>query len=599
MPTSGPKRGAIETGRSTLVRPQVAPGPRREDHLRFPVLQGVLPIDWNDLPGNIVAGITLAALAIPEVMGYTRIAGTPVITGLYTLLIPMALFAVFGSSRHLVVGADSATAAIVAGGLVGLAAPGSGAWLALAEVLALLAAVFLIIARLVGLGFLADFLSRTVLVGFLVGVGLQVALGEVGGMLGLPDGGRGTVEKLVADVRTIGQIHGATVAVSVAVLAVILGTRFISRRIPGALLAVVGAIAVSWAVDLRGHGVAVLGAIPSGMPGLGLPHVPWSLSLVERLAPTAFALFVVILAQSAATSRAYAARHNERLSENTDLVGLALANVGAAFSGTFVVNGSPTKTEMVDSAGGRSQIAQLTTTVLVVIVLLFLVGPLAYMPTAVLSAVVFLIGIDLIDVTSMRRIWRERPSEFWVALLTAAAVVFFGVERAILLAIVLSLLDHVRRGYHPHNVVEAPDARHGWHTAPVTSHAQARPGLVIYRFNHSLYYANTHVLANEVNTLATSADPPLAWLCLDATAVEDVDFTAASTLRAVRKVLQDRGARLVFSAVSEAVRDELDRYGITRLVGTEAFFVTPSDVVTAFDRRRSQRPRAQGQSGRQ
>lgn len=316
---------------------------------RVPLLQGVLPIHAAQAPADILAGVTLAALAIPEVMGYTRIAGTPVVTGLYTLLIPMALFALFGSSRHLVVGADSATAAILAGGLAGLATPNSPEWLALAGFSALLAGVLLLVARLVRLGFLADFLSRTVLVGFLTGVGIQVALGEVPGLLGLEAGGHGPIGKLVNAARNVGQARLGVALVAVAVILVILGARRVSRRIPGALIAVVGAIGASWAFDLQAHGVPVLGSVPSGLPRLGLPHVPWSFGLIERLLPTAVAMMVVILAQSAATSRAYAARNNERFDENVDLVGLALANLGAAFSGAFVVNGSPTKTQMVAS----------------------------------------------------------------------------------------------------------------------------------------------------------------------------------------------------------------------------------------------------------
>jgi MFS superfamily sulfate permease-like transporter len=376
----------------------------------LPFLRGVLPIKAAQVPAEIVAGITLAALAIPEVMGYTKIAGTPVITGLYTILIPMALFALFGSSRHLVVGADSATAAILAAGLVGLASTGSDEYLALAAVLAFMAAGFLMLARVIGLGFMADFLSRTVLIGFLTGVGIQVALGQIAGMLGLAGGGNGTVGRVWADLQQIEQVNLYAMAIASAVIAVIVGSKRISEKISGALIAVIGAIALSWVLDL-GQSVHVLGDVPSGLPHIGLPRVDWSWELISTLVPTAFAMFVVILAQSAATSRAYAARYNERFSENTDLVGLGLANIGAGLSGTFVVNGSPTKTQMVDSAGGRTQLSLLVTTGIVLLVLLFLTAPLAYMPEAVLSSVVFLIGIDLIDVAGMARIYRERRSE--------------------------------------------------------------------------------------------------------------------------------------------------------------------------------------------
>ena len=549
---------------------------------RLPFLEGVLPIKGSQIPTELIAGITLAALAVPEVMGYTKIAGTPVITGLYTILIPMALFALFGSSRHLVVGADSATAAILAAGLVGIAATGSDEYVALAGVLAVMAAAFLILARVVGLGFLADFLSRTVLVGFLTGVGIQVALGEISGMLGLKGGGHGTLQKIWNDLQQIEQINLYALGTALAVLVVIVGSKKISKKIPGALIAVVGAIAASWALNLGAH-VHVLGEVPSGLPHLGLPEVKWSWELIGKLVPTAFAMFVVILAQSAATSRAYAARYNERFSENTDLVGLGLANIGAGLSGTFVVNGSPTKTQMVDSAGGRSQLSLLFTTAIVLMVLLFLTGPLAYMPEAVLSAVVFLIGVDLVDIQGMTNIYKQRRSEFWVALITTLMVVFIGVEQGIILAIVLSLIDHTRRGYRPKNVVLVPAESGVLQARPAATRAQALPGLLVYRFTHSMYYANAEQLSEEITDLANNSEPPLRWLCLDASSVDDVDYSAAETLRSLFVILNNKGIRLVVAQVLDDVREQ-SRYDLRELFGEDAFYDTLEDVMKAYQK---------------
>jgi len=556
---------------------------RAARNLRFPILQGVLPLGARQVPAEIVAGITLAALAIPEVMGYTKISGTPVITGLYTILIPTALFALFGSSRHLVVGADSATAAILAGALVGLAPRGSDEYVAMAAVLALLAAGFLLLARLVGLAFMADFLSRTVLIGFLTGVGIQVALGQVSGMLGLKGGAHGSAQQIWNDLQQIEQVDFHALALAVGALAVILGLKRVSKRIPGALIAVIGAIVASWAFDL-GTQVHVIGAVPSGLPRIGLPRLDWSWELIEDLVPSAFAMFVVILAQSAATSRAYAARYSERFSENVDLVGLGLANIGAALSGTFVVNGSPTKTQMVDSAGGRSQLSLIVTTLVVLLVLLFFTAPLAYMPEAALSAVVFLIGIDLIDFRGMRSIYTQRRSEFWVALITALAVVFVGVEQGILLAIVLSLIDHTRRGYRPKNVVLSPTESGTWHAQPVSTGAQAAPGLLIYRFTHSMYYANCQQLTEEITQLVLSAQPPLRWLCIDASSVDDVDYSAAEALRSLHKMLKEGGVHLVVAQVRNDLGSE-SRYHLRELLGEDAFYETLAGVVKSFRER--------------
>ena len=551
-----------------------------DETTRFPFLQGILPITVSRIPSEIVAGITLAAIAVPEVMGYTKISGTPVITGLYTMLIPTALFALFGSSRHLVVGADSATAAILAAGLVGIASVGSDQYLALAGVLALMAAVFLILARVMRLGFLADFLSRTVLIGFLTGVGVQVALGQIAGMLGLESGGHGTLGKLWHNLQHLGEANRYELTIALSVLVIIVGLEKISKKVPGALIAAVGALVASWAFGFDKL-VHVVGTVPSGLPLLGLPKVDWNWQVVQTLIPTAFAMFVVILAQSAATASAFATRYQESFSENTDLVGLALANIGAGLSGTFVVNGSPTKTQIVDSAGGRSQLSLLVMVAIVLLILLFLTGALAFMPEAALSAIVFLIGVGLVDVAGMRKVFAQRRSEFWVALITTLTVVVVGVEQGIMLAIALSLIEHTRHGYRPKNSVLVPDESGGRQPKPVTSGAQAAPGLVIYRFTHSLYYANCQQLSDEVSRLADTAEPPLRWLCLEASAIDDVDYSAAETLRSVHARLKAKGIRLVVAEVMEDVK-AASRYRFKEVLGEDAFYDSLDDVIRQY-----------------
>ena len=433
---------------------------------RLPLLEGILPFDRARLPTEIVAGATLAALAMPEVMGYSKIAEMPVITGLYTLILPMLAFAIFGSSRHLVVGADSATAVVLATGLAGIAAagaPGSPQWVAMAGLAALMCAAFMIIARVIRLGFIANFLSHSVLIGFLTGVGIQVALGQFGGLFGVSEGSGTTLEKFGNALRGIanGEASLPTLAVSITVLALIVGLGKVNKKIPGALIAVVGMIILSYVFDFAARGITTVGSVPSGLPPIGLPDIPsgdW-LSSSSALLPIVFSMFILILAQSAATSRAYAMKYDDSFDENVDLVGLGLGNLAAGLSGTFVVNGSPTKTEMVDSAGGRSQIAQVTTSAIVVVVLLFLTVPLSYMPNAVLSAVVFLIGLKLVDYLGMGSIYRLRPLEFAVALATAATVVIVGVEQGIILAIILSLIVVLMHVYKPHDWVDLGRSR--------------------------------------------------------------------------------------------------------------------------------------------
>ena len=545
----------------------------------LPVMGGLLPVRRSRVTADVVAGVTLAAVSIPVALGYAKIAGMPVVTGLYTLLFPMAAFALLGSSRHLVVGADSATAAILGAALAGLAVVGSPQYVRLASLAALLTGGLLLLARLARLGFLANFLSRTVLVGFLTGVGIQVAARQLPDMLGVPVADNYTPARLLDIARAVPHAHAADLAVSAGVIVVVLAARAVSRKIPGLLIAVIAAIIISRAAGLAGHGVAVLGPIPRGLPRLGLPALGWHDA--AALIGTAVSLFLVILAQSAATARAYAGKYEEAFSQDTDLVGLGAANVAAALSGTFVVNGSPTQTQVADSAGGRSQLASLTTSAVVLVVLLLLTRPLASLPTAALAAVVFLIAIGLIDVAGMRRILACRRHEFVIALLTTAAVVILGVEEGIALAVAVSVIDHLRHTSHPLSSVLVKSPAGHWHPVPVRPGARTEEGLVVYRFGTSLYYANASRLIDDVMTLAGQGSP-LRWMVLDAVAIGDVDYTAAAVLTRVIEHLRKRHIRFAVSSALGPVRKQLDRYGISAALGPGAYYETPGEALEAF-----------------
>ena len=491
----------------------------------------------------------------------------------------MVIFAILGSSRHLVVGADSATAAILAAGLSGLAVVGSAHWVTLAAIVAIVTGVVLIIARLIRLGFLADFLSRSVLIGFLTGVGIQVAFRQVGPMVGVSSPQRNTAGAVIHTLSHLNEAHAVTVGVSAGVLIVIVGGRFISRRIPGPLLAVVGTIFLSWAINLNTHGVSTLGKVPSGFPGFSVPTSSWN--TVPTLLGTVGAIALVILAQSSATSRAYAERYEEAFDENVDLIGLGAANLAAGLTGSFVVNGSPTKTQIVDSAGGRSQLAQLSTAAIVLVVLLFFTGPLRYLPEAALASVIFLIGIELVDLTGMRGIWKVRRGEFVIAAATVVVVAGVGVKEGVILAVVLSLLDYVRRGYRPSRSVLARNERGHLHSHPVDSASQAAPGLIIYRFAADLFYANTNSFATDVLMLADHI--PGGWLCIDASAIADIDYSGSRTLLTLNDQISKRQVRLVIADLIHPVHVELTRYGILDGLDDDAIYDTLLDVIEARD----------------
>jgi sulfate permease, SulP family len=373
--------------------------------------------------------------------------------------------------------------------------------------------------------------------------------------------------------------------VSAGIIVLVLGLRAVAPRIPGPLIAVVLAICASRFLHLAQHGAATIGSVPRGLPTLGLPA--FGRADTTALLGASAAMFVVILAQSAATSQAYAAKYAEPLSIADDLTALGAANAAAAFSGTFVVNGSPTKAQIVDSAGGRSQLAQLTAAAVVLITAALLTGPLTYLPQAALAAVVFLIAVELINLKEMRRIFAVRRDEFAVALLTAAAVIVFGVEYGIVLAVVASIVDHLRHSYNPLNHVLVKSPAGYWQPMPVTPGERTEDGLVIYRFGTSLYYANASRLLADFEALIRVGQP-LRWFVFDCAAVEDVDYTAALVLSRAIGVTSHRHVRFAMSTVLPQVRRELDGYGISKALDADAYYETPRDAFDAFHATESQ-----------
>ena len=547
--------------------------------MRLSFFAGLRPLNRGGAVRDAIAGVTLASMNIPQVLGYTRIAGTPAVTGLYTVLLPLLMFAIFGSSRHLVVAADSATAAIFSSGLSGMAPQASEKYMALVGMVALLTAALLLLARIFKLGFLADFLSRTVLVGFLTGVGFQIGIAMLGEMFGVPVTAHKTIDQLQQVINGLPQANLPTLGLSALVVGCILGFRHFLPRLPIPLFAVLAGIGASYAYDFASHGIAVIGPVPGGLPSLTFPTVSWNELL--KLVPIALSCFVIIIAQSAATSRVFAVRHNERVDEDADILGLSAANAAAALSGTFVVNGSPTQTAMADLAGARSQVSQLIFAAIVLLVLLFFTGPLQYLPRSVLAGIVFTIAVGLVDFRSLRDIRSESPGEFKLAIITAAVVALVGLEQGILLAVALSLLRHVRHSYHPHTMVLAPDETGRWLPMPVTPGLETAPGLVVYRFGADLFYANVNRFADEVRTLIEHAPTPVRWFVVDAGAMTDIDFSAARSLRDLCDDLKHREINLVFGRVNTYLREDMDRHGITSALGEKFIFSTLHEALSA------------------
>lgn len=544
------------------------------------LFRGLLPVSRISALRDAGAGIILASMDIPQLLGYARIAGMPAVTGLYTGLLPVLAFALFGASRSLVVAADSATATILGSKLATLAEPSSAQYIALAGMTALLTALMLLIARVFRLGFLADFLSRTVLVGFLAGVGIQVGAAMLGDMLGIPVSSRSTLRQIGQIVPHLSTIHWPTFIISALVVTIILLFKHFRPRWPVALAAVVFGIGASIAWDFSGRGIDVIGSLSIGAPHLQLFHIGWFQAL--DLLQVAASCFVVIMAQSAATSRAFAERYGDQVDQNADLLGLAAANAAAALSGAFVVNGSPTQTAMAEQAGARSQIAQLMLAASVVIVLLFLTHWLQYLPQCVLASLVFTIAIGLIAIKSMNAIRRESPGEFVLALITAFAVVIAGVETGIFFAIALSLLRHVHHSYRPHTMIFAPDNESRWKSIPSRAGLETAPGLIVYRFGSDLFYANEHLFTDEVRRLIDTAPTPVRTFIIDASAITDLDYSGGRSINSLCKELAENGIKVMFARASQYLCADMDRHNVTSVIGSNNIYSTLHEALASW-----------------
>ncbi|OLT46289.1 sulfate transporter [Gordonia sp. CNJ-863] len=548
-----------------------------------PALRGYR-LAW--LRADIMAGVTLAAVAIPECMGYSSIAHVPVEAGLYTIILPTIAFALFGASRLLVVGADSATAALLASGIAGIGVvgvePDSQQWLAWASLIALVTGVFLALARILRLGFLADFLSSAVLVGFLAGTGVTVIIGQIPGMLGVHRTEGWVWERCAAIVAGLGSIDWASSAFTAAVVCVLLISRRTVPRLPAAFMLVVASIALvavfGWDDDLP-----VVGNLHGTLPDLGLPTgLGWD--AVPKAATVAFGCTVVILAQSAGTARGLAHSHGETTDVNRDIVGLSAANIVAGLGSTFVVNGSPTKTQFLDEQRGRTQVANLTMAASALVAVVFLGSALAYLPHAVLSSIVFLVAIDLIDVHSFRRLWKIRRVEFGIAVLTAIVVVVFGVQDGILTAMVVSLLEIIRRQYRPERfVVGVSDHGRTREYRPARPGQQSLPGLIVFRYDADLFYANVNRFSDDVMALVESAPDPVRWLVLDCTVISYVDYSATGVLDNLVAFVHSRGAHFVLAGVDPELEHVLRTEGLLEDFDPAHVFPTVGAAVRAFE----------------
>jgi len=526
------------------------------------------------------------AVLVPSAMAYGDLAGVTPVAGLYVALAAMVMYALFGTSKQVVMGPEATAAIMTATAVAPLAGGDAARYAALAALLALLVGVVALLARVARLGFITDLLSKPVLVGYILGATLIVIGSQLGKMFGIKLESDKFFQQVAELIVRLDEAHLLTVAIGVVCMAALLIMRRVNRALPGPLIVVVVAIVASAVFDLQAKGVAVVGAVPAGLPQLTIPAV--SFQDILALLPAALALTILIYADEILTSRVFAAKHGQKIDANQEFIALGMANIGAGLLTGFPAAMSASRTTVNDQMGGQSQWVGLIAAALTIIFLLFLTPLLAPLPTVALGAIIIVASIGLIDLPAFRFLRQVRSAEFWLAVVTALGVLTVGVLQGILVAVMLSLINilyHLRR---PHDaLLDDVDASGGTVYRGVADKdtSLTEPGLIVYRFDAPLVFANAAFFSERLEELVANAGAGLKCVILDAEAISDFDSTAAEALENLDVSLERFGVELWIARANKPLRELLQVTGLTKRLGKENIYVSVRAAVTAYHER--------------
>ena len=576
-----PSRAGVAPGPPTGHGVQVAASRSGLFDRVFPGVAQFRHYQRSWLRGDVLAGVTVAAYLVPQVMAYADVAGLPPVSGLWATLGPLAVYAVLGSSRQLSIGPESTTALMTAVVLAPLASADPARYASLAAALAIVVGVICLAGRLARLGFLADLLSRPVLVGYMAGVAVSMIVSQLEKVTGIPVDGNGLVSEISSFARNLDDVHWPTVALSAGLLGLLYLLQWRFPRTPGPLVVViVGAVLVS-VFSLSDAGISVVGEVPAGLPVPAIPDVHWS-DLAALLLP-AVGIAIVGYTDNVLTGRAFGLRQGQRVDANAEFAALSAANIAAGLLQGFPVSSSGSRTALGEAMGSRSQLYSLITLACVVLTLL-LAGPLlASFPSAALGALVIYAAVRLIEVAEIRRIGHFRRSELLLAVGTTVAVLLLGVLYGVLVAVALSIVDLVRRVARPHDgILGYVPGLAGMHDVDDYENARQIPGLVVYRYDAPLCFANAEDFGRRALAAVDESADPVEWFVLNAEANVEIDITAADALEQLRADLVARGVIVALARVKQDLRHDLDAAGLIASIGADRVFPTLPTAVIAF-----------------
>ena len=533
---------------------------------------------------DVIAGVVLTTLLVPQGMAYAELAGLPPITGLYTSILCLLGYAVFGPSRILVLGPDSSLGPMIAATILPLIAAKGDAKraVALASVLALMVAAIMILAAVAKLGFIADLISKPTMIGYMNGLALTILIGQLPKLFGFKVDADDLIGEFTGFVKGLasGEAVAAAAAVGIAGIALILVLQRWLPKVPAVLIMVVLAIAATTVFSLADHGVSLVGVLPKGFPPLTIPSV--RLSDLGPLFAGALGIALVSLADTISTASAFAARTGQEVHGNGEMIGIGAANLAAGLFQGFPVSTSGSRTAVAERSGAKTQLTGVTGAALIIAMIVLVPGLFRNLPQPALAAVVITASLSLADIPATVRLWRQRKAEFLLSIAAFGGVALLGVLPGIAIAVALSILNVFRRAWWPHATVlgrvEGVAGYHDIHSYPGAEHL---PGLVIYRFDGPLFFANATTFRDEIRRLA-KAEPKPTWILIAAEPVTDVDTTASDVLQDLDEELNSRGISLVFAELKDPVRHKIERYGLTRTINPRHFFPTLTAAIHAF-----------------
>src|SRR4051812_40506925 len=550
----------------------------------LPGLRAVTAYRRAWLPADLVAGVVLATLLVPQGMAYAELAGLPAINGLYTSILCLLAYAVFGPSRILVLGPDSSLGPMIAATIMPLLVAGGDPQLAvaLASALAVLVAVVMIVAGLTGLGFVATLLSKPTMIGYMNGLAVTIIVGQLPKLFGFGVDANGLIAEAVAFVRGLADGEAVPAAATLGICGIVLGLalqRWLPAGPPGLVMVVLSIVTAS-VFQLADHGVDLVGELPRGFPPPTVPTFP-----LEDLGPLiagALGIALVSLADTISTSSSFAERTGQEVDGDQEMIGIGAANLAAGLFQGFPVSTSGSRTAVAERAGARSQLTGVVGAALIVVTIVLLPGLFRNLPQPALAAVVITAAFSLADVAGARRLWQQRRTEFSLMLAAFLGVALLGVLPGIAVAVALSILNVFRRAWRPYAAVlgHVPDL-HGYHDLRSYPAAEELPGLVVYRFDAPLIFANATTFRDEIRRLV-AAEPPPRWILVAAEPMTDVDTTAADMLEDLDEELNAQGISLAFAEMKDPVRHKIERYELTRTIDPTHFFPTVEAGVAAY-----------------